>query len=450
MTRKKFLPLSRRGFIKLIGSISVLLMFSNPLQLYAGSLPSPLITFAQTTDVHIVDNGNKLRFEELLYAGYLGHLGIIPSESLPSPISRPTDDRTAYNWDRVIRSINTEHQKEPFNFVIDTGDVTDTNLKNELKWFIQIANGGPLSDDYYRTDKKPMLLPDYLEGFQMPWYATLGNHDVEYQGSINNLQVVEFLDEVIAIMRLTYPDDMKDLCSQKEALASYLKAGGNPNGHGFANMPEPIYPFTIKEGYYSFDPAPFIHCIVLNTANYRPETMFGQEGYREFFSEGYLNARQFIWMNQDIKNNANKLCLVFSHHPKPYMYSATKDQLAKTLSSYPNVIALIAGHTHENKIEQVKYSNNGYWRITTNAAVTEPNEWRSFTVTADNGNGTGTISTRVNNADGTVQGNDDPNRDRDLKFTIPPKVQEYMNSFLAPKKQITLKSLLKSIFGLGK
>jgi len=426
-------------------------MFSNPLQLYAGSFPSPLITFAQTTDVHIVDNGNKLRFEEIILAGILDDLHIIPSE-LPSPISRPTDDRTAYNWDRVIRSINTEHQKEPFKFVIDTGDVTDTNLKNELKWFIQIANGGPLSKDYYnRKGKKPVYNLTDIAGFDktLPWYATLGNHDVEYQGSINNLQVVEFLNNVIAIMRLTYPIEIKGLCSQKEALTSYLKAGGIPKGHGFANMPEPIFPFFIKEGYYSFNPTDFIHCIVLNTANYRPEIMLGQKGYREFFSEGFLDARQFIWMKQDIQKATDdkRLVIVFSHHPKPYMFSATKDQLAQTLSSYPNVIAHIAGHIHENTIEEVAYSNNHhYWRITTNAAVTEPNEWRSFTVTADNGNLTGTISTRVNNADGTAQGDSDPNRDGDLKFTIPKAVQDAMNP---QTKQTTLKSLFKSIFGLG-
>ena len=433
MTRKKILPLSRRSFIKLIGSISILLMFSIPLQLYAGS-PSTLIKFGQVTDVHIVDNGNELRFEEVLSAGKYG-LGdlLVKSDIIPLPISHDTDNRTAYNWDRVIRSINTEHRKEPLNFVISTGDHTDTDLENELKWFIEIANGGPLSADYYdRTGKKDVYNLTDIAGFDktLPWYAALGNHDVEYQGSVDFS--VQNFDKVLDFLSKNYPYSYNDLCSQKEALAMYLKAGGNPKGHGFANMPDPIFPFTIKEGYYSFDPAPFIHCIVLNTANYRPEIMLGQLGYREFFSEGFLNGRQFIWMKQDIEKNTNKLCLVFSHHPNPYMFSATKDQLEKTLSSYPNVIAHIAGHKHDNLIEEIKKSDGktAYWRIRTNAAFQSPHEWRRFTV-IDDGDGTGTITIRMKAVETAPQGNGDPNRDRNLDFTIPTKVQNYIRSVRA-------------------
>lgn len=449
MTRKNLLPFSRRGFIKLIGSISVLLMFSNPFQLYAGS-PSTLIDFAQVTDVHIVDNGNKLRFEEVINAGILDDLGIIPPE-LPSPISHETDDRTAYNWDRVIRSINAEHRKAALDFVISTGDHTDTNLENELKWFIEIANGGPLSADYYdRTGKKDVYNLTDIAGFDknLPWYAALGNHDAEYQGSINNLSVVDFLNKVIDRIRLTYPDDIKDLCSQKEALSMYLNAGGNPKGHGFANMPEPIFPFTIKEGYYSFDPTPFIHCIVLNTANYRPEIMLGKIGYREFLMEGFLNGRQLIWMKQDIERNAKKLIIVFSHHPQPKIISATKDQLEKTLSSYPNVIAHIAGHKHDNLIKEIKKSDGkpAYCRIRTNAAMRSPHEWRQFTVT-DNGNGTGTINTVIKAVETA------PQESEEFTFVIPAKVQNYMNTVRAQGKQTTkekITNFFKSIFGRKK
>jgi len=403
MTRKKFLPLSRRSFIKLIGLISIMFMLSNPFQLYAGSIPSPLISFAQVTDVHIVDNGNELRFEEVLLTGKYG-LGalLVKNNLIPLPISHDTDDTTAYNWDRVIRSINTEHEKQQLDFVINTGDSADTNLENELKWSIEIANGGPLSEDYYnRNGKKDVYNLTNIAGFKMPWYAVLGNHDVEYQGSIN--YKVKNLDKLLDFFSKNYPYSYNNLCTQQEALKMYLKAGGNPKGHGFANMPKPIFPFTIKEGYYSFNTTNNIHIVVLNTANYRPEIMFGQLGYREFFPEGFMNGRQFIWMKQDIKNNSDKLCIVFSHHPKPYMFSATKDQFAKTMSSYPNVIAHIAGHTHENKIDPVTYSN-GYWRITTDAAYNPPHIWRNFTIT-DNGNGTGTIKTNLNNADGIVTEN---------------------------------------------
>jgi len=255
-------------------------MLFNPLQLYAGSIPSPLISFGQVTDVHIVDNGNELRFEEVLSAGKFG-LGaiLVKSNIIPLHISHDTDDSTAYNWDRVIRSINAEHQKEPLDFLINTGDNTDTNLENELKWSIEIANGGPLSADYYdRTGKKDVSNLTDIAGFKMPWYAALGNHDVEYQGSVNFY--VKNLDKLLDLLSKSYPYSYNDLCSQKEALTMYLNAGGNPKGHGFANMPKPIFPFTIQEGYYSFNPTPFIHIIVLNTANYRPEIMLGQIGYR--------------------------------------------------------------------------------------------------------------------------------------------------------------------------
>ncbi|MDD5712546.1 MAG: metallophosphoesterase, partial [Smithellaceae bacterium] len=425
MAGKNFLRLSRRGFIKMAGSVGALLMFAKPSQLFAASesvLPirndlnvtiNPaaatgrvfnLVDLAHVTDVHIVDNGNVMRFEELLTPG---HLVDPDAFDFNGAVHRVQDDCTVAAWDAVIRSVNSENANAPLDFLMNTGDSTDSDLKNEIRWAREIANGY-LSADYYTrvaeqqgTDKELCNLTS-VAGLNIPWYAALGNHDTEYQGSINNV------DLLVKMIEVSNPDfSYDDLCFQPDAIDCYLKdTKGTPAGHGFSYMPEPREPYTIKEGYYSFDPNPYIHCVVLNTSNYRREVIPGQKPLMgaETFSGGLLDERQRDWMRRDIEAHPDKLCLVFSHHPEPMIVlgSLECDQdddvtidLTKILSSYPNVVAHINGHAHENHITPVANSTGGgYWIVNTCSVIEWPQEWRRITV-RDNGNGTGTIVCRM-------------------------------------------------------
>ncbi|MDY6820862.1 MAG: metallophosphoesterase [Deferribacterota bacterium] len=408
------------------------------------SKPIKLIDFAHLTDVHIVDEGNPLRFEELKLLG-IDEPIFARLDSIIQTISRNQDPYSALLWDETVRSINKQHSLEPMDFLIATGDHTDTDLENELRWFIEIADGY-ISNDYFdRTGKKEMAYVNPI-GLDrtLPWYAAIGNHDVMYQGVINNelflgklLGIVTSNDKNInsdtrkLIYRLSISAP-EMLLNPNECIDLYKSSISLPLGHGFANMPPP------NEGYYSFTPKPFIHCIVLNTANYYAKG----EIPKETFSEGILDRKQFNWMISEIENNYDKLCIIFSHHPPTSWLGILSDispkEFENTLSSYENVIVHICGHTHDNSIQAIRSNNGGYWLITTSSIIDFPQEWRRLTI-YDNKDGTGSIFTRQfrhsneeiahiayndPGANHETSYGDDTDRNTELIFSMPKVVSE--------------------------
>jgi hypothetical protein len=451
MGKSKIFEITRRKFLKIAGAFGALSVL-NPLKLFAATpvspstkiaetrndlevisngtvVPTKLLEFAQVTDIHICDNGNPMRFENLK-AG-----GLVPLNMqgwMDQAITSTCRDQqylSAKIWDCVIRDINKKHRQEPMAFVMNTGDVTDTNLDNELQWFIDIANGKYPTGYDTTTDSQGKErsaannnliaeLDPSPEGFILPWYTTLGNHDTEYQGTANNVQNL-LPAASVNTEDLTYQDETIQAYNLTGTTDSYGNEGHSisnpgPAWHGLANMPEPEGSYTKKEGYYSFDPNPYIHCIVLNTSNFNPEIAGtgGTSSTKETEARAVMDQRQFDWMTADIEANANKLCLIFSHgDPVNEQFAdeqsdITTQELMDALCSHENVIAHINGHVHFNRIDPVDngtYRQNGkagYWNINTDAVAAWPNEWRRITI-YDNKNGTGTIETRMFQFEGT-------------------------------------------------
>lgn len=407
---------------------------------YINNKPFKLLNFAHVTDVHIVDEGNPLRFEELKLLG-LDEPIFSRLAPIVGGISREQDPYSALLWDATIRSINEQHRLKPMDFLIATGDHTDTDLENELRWFIEIADGYLSSDYFDRTGKKEMALvsPAGIAA-NLPWFAALGNHDVMYQGSVNNELLLGRLvglvtregininegSRLLRRLSISAPDE---LSSMKDSIDLYRSSG-----HGFNNMPAPF------EGYYSFTPKPFIHCIVLNTANYYPSGSIPKES----LSQGVLDKRQFDWMINEVENNFDKLCIIFSHHPTTswinFKSEIKSGEFEDTLCSYENVIAHINGHTHKNNIIPVKNSNGGYWLINTCSIIDFPQEWRKITL-YNNGDGTGSIKTQMfrhnnqtiyqivlNDADTNRMGLD-IDRDVELLFSMPKTVSNNIKNY---------------------
>ena len=402
--KKGCLNITRRKFLDITGKAGAMLVISNPLRILTGLSPKSLIArndldvapdilnaigdkfkildFAQVSDIHIVDEGNQLRAEELIVRKTIRppiHLGLL-LDRMVTTVSRDQDSWSGVGWDSIIRSINKEHGREPMTFVMATGDHTDTDLENELRWFIEIADG-QISGDYQDRVEDGRIEPVYPQGLDLPWYATLGNHDVIYEGAIAN--------EIVAPLIYSLSCSAEDLSYQDETINIYKRSDSPPWWHGFANMPE-----DPEDGYYSFDPSPYIHCIVLNTANY-----YAKDGGRIAkignLSLGTLNQLQFEWMKEEIEGNPDMLCLIFSHHgPRSFLnvpINVSAHKLRDTLASYKNVIAHITGHTHKNHIEAVKNGNGGgYWDISTCSIIDWPQEWRRIAIW-DKGDGTGII-----------------------------------------------------------
>jgi len=72
---------------------------------------------------------------------------------------------------------------------------------------------------------------------------------------------------------------------------------GSPVGHGFSTQN-----VASDTAYYTFDPVPGVHCVVLDTVN-------GSGG-----ANGSIDQKQFDWLDGNLAANAGKLTLVFGHH----------------------------------------------------------------------------------------------------------------------------------------
>ncbi len=263
MKAKKWFPLNRRGFLRVTGTSGLFFMFLSPFKLFAfsssniierndlGAMPNlsgatefvgDLLNIGQVSDIHIIDPEHYLRARNLKLLGIIdigNLLDLIPSTS------RAQDHLTGLIWDSVIRSINKADNENTLDFVISTGDNTDTDLEHELRWFKEIADGIIPSDykDRVRHDEVAEIDP---EGLNPPWYTVIGNHDVEYMGTFNSERLIGKLIDSIGA------PDAEALCNQEESIEIFNDTITEPPWHGFDRMPDDCP----KEGYYSFDPKP--------------------------------------------------------------------------------------------------------------------------------------------------------------------------------------------------
>lgn len=291
--------------------------------------------------------------------------------------------------------------------------------------------------------------PFMANGVGTPWYAVLGNHDGLIQGNIpftlqfqlilrggtkpfvnieeydgcpedpSDFEALEaaFTDAYLNDSRQVPSDSNRKFLTREEIVDEFLDAAGKPKGHGFGSAPEDPAAPGEKAGYYTFQISKRVLGISLDTISY------------ESGASGQLSDQQFRWLQKKLKRNSrkfynvagekkkrrgkNKLIVLFSHHSSltldnpgtiessmPYHCFEPSDAdgcadgegLKDLLQRFPNVIAWVNGHEHNNAVRAYPASQGtnrarGFWEINTAAHIDWPQQSRLFEIAWKPGKG---------------------------------------------------------------
>lgn len=266
--------------------------------------------------------------------------------------------------------------------------------------------------DMYKKAGFPEIPPDFFgaaftpvssPGLNTPWYCVFGNHDDSVSGTVpsgippleamytgslkfevpgspeqaKQIDVATKFDPsaIPGILsafttpprQVTPPDPSRAPFTPRQFIAAHLDPAhtgpGPPVGHGFA----PPDAGETGIGYYSFEIAPGVVGISMDSTN------------RAGLVDGSLGAAQFQWIENTLRagsstyydaagsrvteSRGDTYFVLFSHHTSDTMDNLIPDppenvleprlrgsQLLDLLHRFPNVLAWVNGHTHENKI----------------------------------------------------------------------------------------------------
>jgi metallophosphoesterase (TIGR03767 family) len=295
-----------------------------------------------------------------------------------------------------------------------------------------------------------MNRPFRSPGLGAPWYAVIGNHDALVQGNVpansffNQVatgcvkvtdlsrrawNVIDPLteggvtdEENTLIIQAIYGDVLATISNPKQSrrlwkwiagdrdrtlltkttfMGEHARTRGRPIGHG-------LFPgnFQSGEGNYSFNPKPGLRFVVLDSV--------ASAG-----NDGNLDHAQFLWLHAQLlaAEAENELVLVFAHHSLPSMGQrennahygltgscpstlpqappAADESVRCLLLRHHSVIALVAGHSHRNRITPyARAGGGGFWEIVTSSHADWPQQSRTISL-VDSGDGTLAITTKV-------------------------------------------------------
>jgi metallophosphoesterase (TIGR03767 family) len=417
-----------------------------------------LAAFVQLTDLHIVDVQTPLRSE--YFREHLGD-GWRPQEALSVPGAVALIER--------VNSLTVGPATGlALGCAVTTGDNTDNNNSLELEWFLTAMSGGrivpnsgdPASyegvqnsgvDRYWhpqsrlRDADKALGFPrvdGYLEaairevtspGLHLPWYSTVGNHDLlpggcyaarqpffaEYAAGDRKLMTLpesiagplfdalragtdpkgeafaEMLRTQRHLMRTVTPDERRVPFTSREYVAAHLQeryAGAGPVGHGYTEANR-----ASGDLYYDFalsETGPGVVGISLDTTDQGGD-------YR-----GSVGTTQLRWLMRKLAEHRDSYVIVFSHHTSKSINNTTPDpfrpdderhtgaELLEVLLAHRHVVAWVNGHSHRNEITAHGDAGGGLWEITTASHVDFPQLARVVEL-ADNGDGTLSLFTTL-------------------------------------------------------
>jgi len=237
------------------------------------------------------------------------------------------------------------------------------------------------------------------------------------------------------------PGDPNRRFVSKKQFKGVFKAGSQADGHGFGLI-DAAQESASKgaAGYYAWTTEPGMRFISLDTVA-EAGTILTPTG--KSTSDGNIDDPQFKWLRGQLEaaTAADQLVVLFSHHAPESLVADAPDELAppctvndshghdlnpgcdldprlsfpihlqadmvNLLHEFPNAIAWVAGHSHDNVVNPFPGPNGGFWSIRVAAEADWPQQTRLLEV-FDNQDGTlsifGTIVDQVGQAKAPTPG----------------------------------------------
>ncbi len=219
------------------------------------------------------------------------------------------------------------------------------------------------------------------------------------------------------------PGDPQRQFVSKKQYKDIFKAGSQADGHGF-DFVDPAQESASKgaAGYYAWSPTPGMRFVAVDTVA-EGGTIVTPTGNST--SDGNIDDPQFKWLKGQLEaaTAADELVVIFSHHAPESLTADAADELAPLclladahghdinpgcdldprssqpihlqadlvglLNQFPNAIAWVAGHSHDNVINSFPNPSGkgGFWSIRVAAEADWPQQSRLLEV-FDNHDGT--------------------------------------------------------------
>jgi metallophosphoesterase (TIGR03767 family) len=272
-------------------------------------------------------------------------------------------------------------------------------------------------------------VPFEAEGLKVPSYSVFGNHDGLVQGNEDAVREFEdialgcvkpyspattdlasalnpgFLTSLAATSFHVPPDENRQFVDKAQFKALHT-TGRQADAHGFALVPpEELEASHGAAAYYSWSPRPNVRFIVIDTLS--------EGGMVGASADGNIDDPQWQWLQKelDAATERNELIVVFGHHATGSLTAGVADEEASECSErdehghdtnpgcdrdprsseplhlgdevaqlfldHPHVVAFVAGHSHNNRVEPFKAgSGSGFWEIKSPAISDWPPQQR--------------------------------------------------------------------------